>query len=71
MNSYMIKSFVKGIFSTSGALLVLGVGAIIYRTINNKQHKKTETDIPLEMCVIDEEYIKKDNDKKFKKLFTF
>ena len=71
MNSYIVKSFIKGIFKTSGSLLVLGVGVLIYNKLKDTQYKKTETDSPLEMCVIDEEYIKKDDDKKFKKLFTF
>lgn len=79
MNSYIVKSFIKGIFKTSGTLLVLGVGVFIYSTINklkDTQHKKMETENL--SSDIDTEYINKDNikndncdDKKFKKLFTF
>lgn len=43
MESYIVKAFVKGIFKTSGALLVLGVGMFIYENYKiTKNFKITE-----------------------------
>lgn len=39
MESYIFKAFVKGIFKTSGALLVLGVGMFIYENSNKLWEK--------------------------------